>query len=56
MKKIICHSCHKELTNDKGATRFPCPECGGEEIVRCLHCRELGARYKCKQCEFEGPN
>ncbi|MBU4500988.1 MAG: DUF1610 domain-containing protein [Nanoarchaeota archaeon] len=56
MKKLTCNSCKKEITNDLGATQFKCPECGKAEIVRCKNCREIGARYKCSACGFEGPN
>ena len=47
-----CVSCGR-LTSDY--TEFKCPKCGKETIIRCLHCREIGNRYICKECEFEGP-
>lgn len=56
MKKLMCNSCHKEILNEKGSVSFKCPNCGAVEIVRCSHCREIGVRYRCSGCEFEGPN
>ncbi len=55
-KKLICSSCSKEITNDKGATQFMCPNCAKTLVVRCRNCREIGAKYKCASCGFEGPN
>ena len=51
-----CISCNKEITNDKGAVRFLCPNCGKYEIVRCGKCRKISAKYVCPNCGFEGPN
>jgi len=51
-----CNSCNIELTNIVGSTRFKCPNCGENEIVRCKHCRELGSKYTCEHCKFSGPN
>ncbi|MDD5331358.1 MAG: zinc finger domain-containing protein [Candidatus Nanoarchaeia archaeon] len=57
MKHIkTCISCKREITNDVGSTSFMCPNCGEVEIVRCLNCRKIAAKYKCKSCGFEGPN
>ncbi len=47
-----CSSCGK-LTNKY--TEFKCPKCGKGIIIRCEHCRETYARYKCTECKFEGP-
>ncbi len=47
-----CVSCGR-LTSDY--TEFKCPKCGKTTIIRCLHCREIGNRYICKECGFEGP-
>ena len=55
-KKVKCISCNAELTNDVGSTIFKCPNCGKKEIVRCSKCRKLSVKYKCPECEFEGPN
>jgi len=52
---LVCNSCKKEISNDGGVT-FMCPNCGKEEIARCMHCRELAAKYVCSSCDFEGPN
>ncbi|MBL7100420.1 MAG: DUF1610 domain-containing protein [Nanoarchaeota archaeon] len=56
MKKLVCTSCSKEILNDIGSTTFTCPACGKAKIIRCKNCREIGAKYKCKSCNFEGPN
>ncbi len=51
-----CISCKKDVTNDKGVAKFKCPECGKGKIIRCRHCREIAAKYTCKNCDFSGPN
>ena len=51
-----CSSCKKKIENDPGAVAFKCPNCGKQEIVRCTHCRQIVAKYKCPECGFEGPN
>lgn len=55
-KEIECTSCKTKLTNLKGSVMFKCPNCGKGEIIRCLHCRKIAAKYKCSLCNFEGPN
>ena len=54
--KLACASCGKSITNDPGNAQFKCPQCGKQEIVRCLHCRKIAAKYKCPECDFVGPN
>jgi len=54
--KIICGSCRLDIANSEGAVTFKCPSCGKSEIVRCRHCREIAAKYKCSECGFVGPN
>ncbi|MBI2673514.1 RNA-binding protein [Candidatus Woesearchaeota archaeon] len=54
--KLLCTSCRADLTNTVGSTRFKCPKCSKQDIVRCFHCKELGTKYVCPSCEFEGPN
>ncbi|MEM4711081.1 MAG: zinc finger domain-containing protein [Candidatus Woesearchaeota archaeon] len=54
--KDLCISCKVSLINNKGATRFLCPNCGKYEITRCGKCREIVAKYVCPECGFEGPN
>jgi len=54
--KLVCKSCKRNITNMDSTTRFNCPDCGKFEIVRCLHCREIAAKYTCPNCNFEGPN
>ena len=49
-----CTSCNSKIV--EGATRFMCPNCGKVEIIRCKQCKKLGAKYKCSNCGFEGPN
>jgi predicted RNA-binding Zn-ribbon protein involved in translation (DUF1610 family) len=56
MEELICTSCNKRVTNDPGTVVFKCPNCGEAVIVRCSHCREVVAKYKCPKCGFEGPN
>ena len=46
----------KSLANDKGSTSFPCPNCGKVIIQRTRKERELGVKYVCPSCGFEGPN
>jgi Zn-ribbon RNA-binding protein len=55
-EKPVCSSCKKRIANLKGTTRFMCPKCGKTEIVRCGHCREIVAKFKCPECGFLGPN
>lgn len=55
-QKTRCISCKKRVTNMIGTTKFNCPKCGKFEIVRCKHCREIASKYKCAECNFEGPN
>ncbi|MBI2546652.1 RNA-binding protein [Candidatus Woesearchaeota archaeon] len=53
---MVCNSCKTKVTNSKGTARFMCPNCSKHEIVRCMHCREISAKYVCPQCNFTGPN
>lgn len=55
-EKAMCSSCKKNVTNSKCTTSFNCPSCGKFQIIRCLHCRKIAAKYVCPGCEFEGPN
>ncbi|MBS3102752.1 RNA-binding protein [Candidatus Woesearchaeota archaeon] len=54
--KEVCISCKKRITNTIGTARFSCPKCGKREIIRCMHCRQIVAKYRCPECNFEGPN
>ena len=45
-----------KMTNDPGAVRFKCPNCGKADIVRSKHNRITVVRYTCPECSFEGPN
>ena len=51
-----CISCKKKILNLEGVTKFKCPKCGKYEIIRCGHCKHIVAKYKCPNCNFEGPN
>ena len=51
-----CSSCNVNTANDAGAVRFLCPNCGKYEIIRCSPCRKNVTKYKCPECQFEGPN
>ncbi|MBI2557819.1 RNA-binding protein [Candidatus Woesearchaeota archaeon] len=55
-KSAVCSACKKRITNTIGSTRFMCPRCGKVEIIRCHHCRQIAAKYKCSSCNFEGPD
>tara|TARA_Y100000031_G_C8054075_1_gene307531 strand:- start:384 stop:617 length:234 start_codon:yes stop_codon:yes gene_type:complete len=52
----VCNSCKREINTIKYNTRFSCPGCGKQEIVRCGHCRQIAAKYTCSGCKFVGPN
>ncbi|HZX44507.1 MAG TPA: zinc finger domain-containing protein [Candidatus Nanoarchaeia archaeon] len=56
MEKLKCSSCKSIITNLEGSTRFACPSCGKTTIIRCNHCRDVGTKYTCAECNFEGPN
>ncbi|MEK6974187.1 MAG: zinc finger domain-containing protein [Nanoarchaeota archaeon] len=56
MRVMKCSSCKTSVANMTGAVKFTCPNCNDKEIVRCNHCREIAARYKCENCKFSGPN
>jgi len=55
-KQAVCSSCKKRISNTIGSARFMCPRCAKVEIVRCSHCRQIAAKYRCSECGFEGPN
>lgn len=50
-----CISCNRNISAIKNSTSFKCPNCGKEMIVRCGKCRELAIKYRCPECNFEGP-
>lgn len=56
MEANECVSCGKKVTNDSGSVTFNCPKCGKQVMIRCEHCREIAAKYRCAECGFEGPN
>jgi len=43
------------VISEKNFSKFLCPGCGKEVIVRCEKCRKLSNTYKCPKCGFEGP-
>jgi len=49
-----CSSCGVALLG-RGATHFPCPDCGQTSIGRCARCRDQSVSYKCSACGFQGP-
>lgn len=51
-----CISTKKSITNDGGAVKFLCPNCGKYTIIRSQHARKIAAKYICPECSFEGPN
>jgi Zn-ribbon RNA-binding protein len=53
---IVCISCKRKITNEKGSALFLCPSCGKFNIVRCRHCRQIAAKFTCPECGFVGPN
>ncbi|MFH0868449.1 MAG: zinc finger domain-containing protein [Candidatus Woesearchaeota archaeon] len=55
-EKLVCSSCKKNIANSKGTAVFNCPNCGKQQIIRCMHCRKIAAKYICPACNFEGPN
>ncbi len=48
----VCSSCGR-LTSEY--TEFKCPSCGKTTVIRCKACRETYNKYKCTECNFEGP-
>ncbi|MGC8565352.1 MAG: zinc finger domain-containing protein [Thermoplasmata archaeon] len=54
MEVEFCISCGKGLI-EEGSVIFKCPNCGEYTIGRCRNCREMGIKYKCPKCGFEGP-
>lgn len=44
------------VVNDKGSVAFPCPNCGGIEVIRTRNERENAVKYRCDKCGFSGPN
>ncbi len=50
-----CTSCHTVLVSEDNFTKFTCPSCSKEQIVRCKTCRLKSSVYVCPECGFEGP-
>jgi len=53
--EIKCSTCGINVLTEENFVRFPCPNCGKVEIIRCERCRVRKVRYKCEKCGFEGP-
>ncbi|MGI0132571.1 MAG: zinc finger domain-containing protein [Thermoplasmata archaeon] len=51
---LRCSSCGVALSG-RGATHFPCPQCGELTLGRCARCRDQSVVYRCPKCSFEGP-
>ena len=56
MKSMVCISTKKQIVNDTGAVRFPCPGCADYEIVRSSFAKKNAIKYHCPACNFTGPN
>ncbi|MDP6641990.1 MAG: zinc finger domain-containing protein [Candidatus Nanoarchaeia archaeon] len=54
--KTVKSSSGEEITNEKGSTKFKCPNCSKYTIVRSLHERKIATKYTCPECDFSGPN
>ena len=52
---LVCLTCKRTISNLRAA-RFPCPNCGKYEMIRCAECRLNAVPYVCPACEFKGPN
>jgi len=52
---VFCASCKRNISN-VGAAKFPCPDCGKTDIIRCNDCRANAVAYECMECHFRGPN
>jgi len=55
-KAYKCISTGVDVMNDKGSVTFDCPQCGKQKIIRSYNARQISAKYRCPECEFEGPN
>ncbi len=51
---IKCTSCKKVVISENDFSKFNCPACEKQEIIRCKNCRRQVIPYKC-ECGFEGP-
>ncbi|MBI2547627.1 MAG: RNA-binding protein [Candidatus Aenigmarchaeota archaeon] len=54
-KNLQCNTCGTNVLSKKNFVQLNCPQCGKTEIIRCSTCKNLGAKYRCKECNFEGP-
>ncbi len=50
-----CTSCGGNVVAGDNYSRFKCPACGEEEILRCNSCKTTANKYTCKKCGFTGP-
>ncbi|MEM5802488.1 MAG: zinc finger domain-containing protein [Candidatus Aenigmatarchaeota archaeon] len=55
LEELKCTSCGTNVLSKKNFVRFMCPKCGKVKIIRCSTCKNLGTKYTCKECNFEGP-
>ncbi|MBI2542763.1 MAG: DUF1610 domain-containing protein [Candidatus Aenigmarchaeota archaeon] len=55
METLQCTSCRINVLAKKNFVKFSCPKCGEVDIVRCSTCKNLGIKYSCNKCDFEGP-
>ncbi|MBS3056866.1 MAG: RNA-binding protein [Candidatus Aenigmarchaeota archaeon] len=49
-----CLSCNKNLKSEPNFSKFKCPSCIENIILRCKECRQKSNEYKCS-CGFVGP-
>ncbi|NOR85480.1 DUF1610 domain-containing protein [archaeon] len=50
-----CTSCGATITTAKKFTKFVCPGCNEEKLLRCENCKKTANTYVCKKCGFSGP-
>jgi len=55
-KVYKCISTGVDVTNNNGSVIFNCPQCHKQKIIRSYNARQISSKYKCPECEFEGPN
>lgn len=51
----FCSTCGTHVAAKGNFVEFDCPGCGNTRIVRCDTCKVRSNRYKCAECDFEGP-
>ena len=54
MKPMKCTSCHVNVLSENNFTKFKCPACLENDVIRCEACRRKSNVFVCS-CGFEGP-